>query len=731
MYAVSNAYKVQMKKSVQQRKLRGMINEVVPFTDDDILDGSFTLTNQCMDNSSFGYGGVYVAELHLTFVTARVYDRKNWKGKRLFIEDGLFIDSEDNYEYIPLGHFRVAEANYTTWGLEIKAYDLMSKFDQPFVLGLTPHAVPFDLATLACSSCNIPMHLDRTAFNQVAAFPTQELMVSDAGIATWRDFLSYLCQACNMYCTMARDGSLDFRKIMPATESIVDTPTDTISTADRFGDGSFSDFTTSYTGITATFAGSQETVSVTYGNDKGVVIDIGVNPLLQEISEEGTALIIAQLEGDISRTETVIGEIDEEIDTLDDQIEEVEQEIHDHPDDPELPKLLEQLQKTKEDKESEKREMQSYLETLQGSLEEIQTGLADRTMDALGARIEYLATDLQSIQYNPATVSMLGDPAYDLGDVLRFTGGIAGGQIDLNIMRYDYTFGDRYTIETFGDAPTSNGSPSKDAKQQQAKDQAEGKGTKIQFVEYVNAQTIRITKNSEQEVARVSFELNSKAEVETWIELKMKVTKLFGRAGIMVNYYLDNELISAYHPIEIWEDQGTTPDFTLEDDVLVFDTSDDPESENNYQTVNFHYHLRNISSNQLHYWKVTVTGLDGVEFLDTDCVRLILWAQGMKEEGAWTGLIQARDTFPLYPIGSMGIVGDLSDDVNLRTSSASDNITTEDGDALITESGDNLTLGDLASLPNASTLDGTEYIPIVQNGETVKVTTQDLADLNA
>lgn len=722
MYAVSNAYKAQMRKNVQQRKLRGTINEVVAFTDDDILQGSFTLTNQCMDTSSFGYGGVYVAELHLTFISERVYDRKNWKGKRLFIEDGLFIDSEDDYEYIPLGHFLVAEANYTVWGLEIKAYDYMTKFDQDFT-GVQTHGKPYGLASLACVTCGVPMAQTEEEFNLVAALPDNELKVTD-GIETWRDYLSFLCQACNMYCTMERDGSLSFRKIMPATNSLVDTPTDEIGLDRRFDDGVVSDFTTSYTGIKATFASEEETTEEVYGNTKGVVVDIGVNPFLQQISDQSVSDMIDKLNADISSTETAIEDIDDEIDALDVQIAYVEEQIEQHPDDKELPKLLDQLQKNKVSKEAEKRHLESYLDSLQTSLEEIEDGIAAQTMTVMGARLQLLATDLQSIQYTPGTISMLGDPAYDLGDVLRLSGGIVGGVCDFNIMRYDYTFGSKYTVETFGENPKSNDSKSKESKSASTKDAAE-KSTTIEFVKYVNASAYDLG-IQETEIAFLHFGMKKNREVETWTELKFSASN---PAQLILKYYLDNELVAEVTPEENW---GGEFGFNVyvEDTTLCFSRITVGPTQTH--TENFHYHITELPAGSAHTWRVTATVPTGNIVIPVGGVHTVLWAQGMIGDRGFDGYIVAKDAIPFLPFGTLDLFGDLEEEVEVTIGSGpvpeDYNILTESGDTITDESGDELTTINLEDLPDADPLDGTEYVPIVQNGVTVKITTQDIAE---
>lgn len=681
MYAVSEAYKTQMKKAVQTRKLRGLINDVLPFTDDDILQGSFRITNQIMDTSSFGYGGVYVGELHLTFVTQRVYDRKNWRGKRLYIEDGLYIDSEDDYEYVPLGHFKVVEANYTIWGLEIKAYDLMTKFDKPFG-GIQNAGTPYELASLACIAAGVPMKQTQEEFEAVAALPSGTLVVSNEGIETWRDYLSYLCQACNMYCTMARDGSLDFRKIMPAQDSLVDTPTDTIGLNNRFDDGSFSDFITEYTGITATFTHGREEVTMMYGTDEGVVIDFGANPLLQEAVDDEGAEALATITQQVSDTADAISDIESQISTLEDQIADVEEQIEEHPEDKVLKKLLERLKNELKDAKKAKETLSDYYTELVETKDRIEQQVEAQAIDSIGIRLNYLAVDLQSIQYSPATVSMLGDPAYDLGDVLRFEAGIAGGMSDVCIMRYDYAFNSRYSVETFGDNPVNNGAKSKDAKSAATKDKGADTANIINFAEYINAGPYDLQAITEdQRIALVHFAVSEDSAVEEWIEIKLEAQ---GGAHVKLHYYFDGEELEEYEVEETFSAAAVSAYFN--DDELVINTSSGGE-DGTFHTVNYHWHLPQVSKGSYHTWEVRMDVLEGDVSISTGDIHCVLWAQSMLAEGQFLGLIEASDEVPFLKFTNPKLFGVFSEAVSVKASSHEDNRITEDGDSRVTEDG--------------------------------------------
>ncbi len=71
---------------------------------------------------------------------------------------------------------------------------------------------------------------------------------------------------------------------------------------------------------------------------------------------------------------------------------------------------------------------------------------------------------LSVIDYVPFTAACLGNPAYDLGDVLSFTGGIADGTKKYCITRYSWSYGRSYKMEGVGKNPTLASARSKSDK---------------------------------------------------------------------------------------------------------------------------------------------------------------------------------------------------------------------------------------------------------------------------
>ena len=123
MYVVSEQYKAAMKQPVQSFRMKGTIG-AVPFWDENILSGSFSITNQCSDETNVGIGQVYIGQLKATFNGLHL-EKRTLLGKPITPVCGLKL-ADGSYEDVPLGVFYIAEANWTLSGVEITAYDGMS-----------------------------------------------------------------------------------------------------------------------------------------------------------------------------------------------------------------------------------------------------------------------------------------------------------------------------------------------------------------------------------------------------------------------------------------------------------------------------------------------------------------------------------------------------------------------------------------------------------------------------
>lgn len=274
MYSVSQAYINKLKSvSKKKRRIRGTIGSI-PFTENDILDNSFSYTDIAVKSADIKLGGVFIGSMKLTFlksITDQI-QRGTWKDRVINLTIGLEVSS-GVWEDVPLKPYTISESNHSALGVDIVAYDNMKKFDKPAMIGSSTGTI-HGFALLACQSCGVTLGM--TA-EEMAALPNgnQTLGVyPDNDIETWRDLISWIAVTIGGFATIDRFGRLVFRNWS-------ETPVLSLDVNDRFKGGLWSDFSTKYTAIKVsnTEEGTVSYYSVT--PDDGLTLDIGANPLLQ------------------------------------------------------------------------------------------------------------------------------------------------------------------------------------------------------------------------------------------------------------------------------------------------------------------------------------------------------------------------------------------------------------------------------------------------------------------
>lgn len=348
MYQINDKFRAAMKSPVIVPRLRGTINNQ-PFSDEDILQGSFRACNQCVDVSQIALGGVFVGEVSLTLLPTIATERGGWVGKEIYIEYGLDCGDEIVYIPCPSGYYYIYSATWTANGLEVVAYDSMSKLDT-FYSHEQATGKAYDWLTFISAKTGIKLGNTRAEIEAMPNGLEQLALYSTDDISTYRDLLMFLSSALGGFATCGRDGSI-------VIKSFTGSPVDQIDETKRFAGASFSDYVTKYTGLSIVNIETRETSYYSMPTDDGLTMKLGANPFLQF----GT--------------------------------------------------------------EATKRQM----------------------------RVAIL-NNLQSFKYVPYTVTLLGCCAYDLGDVIRFTGGIAGGVVSGCVMSYDFSFND-YSFAGYGDNP--------------------------------------------------------------------------------------------------------------------------------------------------------------------------------------------------------------------------------------------------------------------------------------
>lgn len=458
MYAVSNAYKEAMKKPVQRSKVEGKIGGRT-FSDVNILSGSFSITNQCSGSDQVEIGTVYTGELDITLLPNTGLTRGTLQGAVIKPNYGQMLEN-GTYEWIPLGVFYVSEANWGASGVEIKAYDVMSKLDKACIVTQTAGRA-YALAQLAAEACSV--EFDQTSA-EFRALPNGLRIIScftDNDIETWRDWVSWLAKTLGCFATATRDGKIRF--VQYGTNVV-----DTIDTSHRVATPTFSDFSTRYTGISLTQTSDQTLKYYGLASDDGLSYNLGSNPFMQYGTDQ-----------------------------------------------------------TKKD-----------------MMYEILNAIA-------------------VIDYTPFSAQMIGNPAYDLGDVLQFPGGVGDDGLHC-ITKFTWKFHGGYSAEGVGKDPAIANAKSKTDKNL-AGLLSNASNDAISYYDYVNAEAIHIGDGGKGRIivfhfvttkdTHIDFHAEVKYTLSTTEDIDEDAMTYTERDGILkVSYVLNGENVTDVFPVETRQD---------------------------------------------------------------------------------------------------------------------------------------------------------------------------------
>ena len=533
MYSVSSAYMAALRKPVHRYKLRGTIQGVA-FTEADVLQSSLSVTNKCSKDGEVEIGGIYAAEMHITFVNDLGISRYSWVGSRVTIEEGLNVGA-GAYEYIPIGVYYVSEANYTSGGIVVTAYDKSSNLDGQITLTSISGTL-YQMVSAICTECDVTL-----ANSDFDNFPNSTVLFDlpeQNELNTYRDLLSAIAQAMCAFATINRDDELEFR--MYGSSEV-----DEIDPQHRFEGGSFSDYVTRYNAISYTNADGTTRVYTVSGMPSGLMYDAGKNPLM--------------FDSDVARNAVL--------------------------------------------------------------------------------------TQLSQIAFVPFSVGLAGTPAYDLGDCLRFTDGLADGTQLSCIMQFDYTYNASYMAEGFGKNPALQNLKTSEERQLQSVAQSTtGKG--VVFYSFMNTSDLLFEDGAQrQTLLTISFITTDTtfAMLEGQAVLQIpepEVGEDEPRSVAKLTYWLDGDEIVTIHPTWTWSESGK-------------------------HTITFMYPT--VAAQALiHRFEVTLDMVGSDATVATGECRAVVWGQNMAAVSMWDGTIECRDNVTDIEIGGQAIELDrISDSAGL------------------------------------------------------------------
>ena len=273
MYPVSEAFLSAVQENTRRYYWTGKITTkagvVHEFSEKEIVKGSGYISAQCCDSNEMELGTVYASEMGITlFLDVDRYTLEDAK-----VELFYHLELEDSsWEEVPMGIFEVSEANRKIKCLDIKAYDYMLRFDEPFN-GFETVGNAYDFMELSSKACSVELAQTR---EEIEAMPNGAEVLSvytENDIETYRDMLYYVGQVLGGFFCINRVGKLELRKY--GSEPVME-----IGSRHRFS-SSFSDFITRYTAVSSTNLKTEMAEYYALEPDDGLTMNLGTNPLLQ------------------------------------------------------------------------------------------------------------------------------------------------------------------------------------------------------------------------------------------------------------------------------------------------------------------------------------------------------------------------------------------------------------------------------------------------------------------
>lgn len=258
------------------------------FSEKEIVKGSGYISAQCCDSNEMELGTVYASEMGITLFLD--VDRYTLEDAKLELFYYLELD-DGSWEEVPMGIFEVSEANRKIKCLDIKAYDYMLRFDEPFN-GFETVGNAYDFMELCSKACRVELAQTR---EEIEAMPNGAEVLSvytENDIETYRDMLYYVGQVLGGFFCINRIGKLELRKY--GSEPVME-----IGSRHRFS-SSFSDFITRYTAVSSTNLKTEMAEYYALEPDDGLTMNLGVNPLLQFGVDETRKELCMNILNDIS-----------------------------------------------------------------------------------------------------------------------------------------------------------------------------------------------------------------------------------------------------------------------------------------------------------------------------------------------------------------------------------------------------------------------------------------------
>lgn len=234
---------------------------------------------------------------------------------------------------------------------------------------------------------------------------------------------------------------------------------------------------------------------------------------------------------------------------------------------------------------------------------------------------------IAAVAYVPYSISILGDPCYDLTDVLSQEGGLGDSEKAYCIQRYSWSLTGGYTAEGVGKNPDLANAKSKTDKEISGL-LNDTSNNLIQYYFYTNADEISINDGNTRDIIYLWFA--SRKETHTIFQAEVLLNADADGTVGLVTYFVDSAEVVNYHPTETWIDGD--------------------------HIMHLLYHIP-ISEAKLVRFKATLTASGGNITIPAGGVNAVVSGQGLVSSDSWDGYIDIEESIPRFRFTSMRLRG--------------------------------------------------------------------------
>ena len=278
MYNTTDSYKEAVNNSEIRNRAAGTITltdgTVLEIKNGDIIPGSLSINNKCINSSNFCFGSVYVGEMNISIKNQidrySLYDAKVEISYYLTLQDG-------KEEQVPLGVFYVDEPKRTKKIIALKCYDKMTDFD----IDVDEETVgtPYQLLLFISKKCGVELAQTEEEINSMCN-GTQLYSIYADRVRTYRDAISYIASVLAGFATINREGKLQICSFSTVSCADISAKRRTAST--------IADYETYFCGVKARFVSQQNFYPYKEIDETiqgGLLLDMGDIPIVQGLEE--------------------------------------------------------------------------------------------------------------------------------------------------------------------------------------------------------------------------------------------------------------------------------------------------------------------------------------------------------------------------------------------------------------------------------------------------------------